>query len=228
MRLLGWGGTLCSVNCWKLPFFSLVKFSIAFYGVNAFCYQCNISLLPLSAVHSSSSYLWWRQLAWDLQGLLGGNPRWKTEKKLSQDLRGKYSSYGCWHMCTATKKAACHVHPKQGWKVKAEQNTTPPSSHLWPWLQKQVLLPNVAPFPACPDWPFGTTEQTRLSCRTKVKCRVWKALIDLELLSLALSHILRANQSCSMAVTKRGCCSVQTRAAGLTFVPRTRMMFGSC
>lgn len=36
-----------------------------------------------------------------------------------------------------------------------------------------------SPFPACPDWPFGTTEEISLSYSTKVECKVWKALIDL-------------------------------------------------
>lgn len=81
-----------------------------------------------------------------------------------------------------------------------------------------------SPFPACPDWPFATTEEISLSYSTKVECKVWKALIDSEPLSLALSHILRANQSCSIAVAKRGCCSIQTWVAGVTFVPRTQSL----
>lgn len=141
------GEFLHPARSWKLHLFCLVSFSIAFYGLNAFCNQCTTSPLPLSAVHSSSSYLWCRQLAWDLQGLLGGNHRWKTKEKLSQYLRGKYSSAGCWHMCTVTNKAACHVQPQAGLEgVKTEQNTTPLSSQLWPWLQKQVLLPDVFSF----------------------------------------------------------------------------------
>lgn len=160
MRLLGWGRLFTQLIAETYLFFCLVNFPIAFYGVNAFCNHCTISPLLLSAVHSSSScFLRWRLLAWDLQVLLGGNTRWKPEKKLSQYLRGKYSSAGCWHMCIVTKKAASHGQPQAGLEgVKTEQNTTHPCSWLWQWLQKEVLFPDVAPLPACPDQPFGTTE----------------------------------------------------------------------
>lgn len=113
----------------KVAFFCLVHFSIAFYGANAFCNQCAISVLPPSAVHSSSStYSWWRQLAWDLQGLLGGNPRWKTEK-LSQ-----YSGESTLHlgadMCLLSLwKQLAMSSPKQGWKVQRQSKTQPLWAH---------------------------------------------------------------------------------------------------
>lgn len=122
------GGILCSVKMLKVCLF-LSNFSIAFYGGNAFCNQCAISVLPPSAVHSSSStYSWWRQLAWDLQGLLGGNPRWKTEK-LSQ-----YSGESTLHldadMCSLSLwKQLAMPSPKQGWKVQRLSKTQPLWAH---------------------------------------------------------------------------------------------------